>query len=174
MSSLVELIFGIYVYKHVENINRLLICAMGAIYVNNQNALNVYLKTLYYYCRGEAYDFARRTYGVRPATRGLIRSFDDLFRLNRSEDVISRFKDTLITHLAEFSHHTEIVLGGTTDYEVIVSFETVVRYTILTWKYVEFCMSSIVSDDSINILEDLSEAGIQQCYEYRFMHGFML
>jgi hypothetical protein len=174
MNSLVYNSFGLYITEQLEQLKRVLVCTMGAIYLDNQNSLHIYLKTLYNCCRSKFYEFGSSLYSVRAITRSLHRGLVELYVIQRPEDVFSRCNSDLYLHLLCFFHHIENVLFGNTADEIIRTFEAVIRYTILTWKYVELCLTLNVMDESIRALEDLSEITIQQTYEFRFMNRFML
>jgi hypothetical protein len=174
MNSLVNNIFGLYIIEQLERLKRVLVCTMGAIYLNNQNALHIYLKTLYIFCRCKVDEFASCLYRIRAITRGLHRGFVELYVIQRPEDVFSRTNADLNSHLLHFFHHIENVLFGHIADEIVRTFVVVIRFTILTWKYVELCLPLNVMDESIRALEDLSEITIQQTYEFRFMTRFML
>jgi hypothetical protein len=174
MASLAADILGTYATEQIEILDRLVVCAMGAVYIGNQYSLSIYLKTLRNYCRWNTPFFVRKMGTIRRVTRGLRRRWNELFFIARSEDVISRCESTLIKLLANFSHHNEICLDGNTIGDVVHAFEIVIRYAILTWKYVELCLPiNVASDDSIIPLEDVSEDGLMQYYEYRFMNGML-
>jgi hypothetical protein len=156
----------------LEGIHRLIICAMGAIYLNNRESLYIYLKTLHAHCRWSAFYFTRKMTEARTITRNLRHTWLDLMLIARCADVHPRVEARLISHLSGFSHHTELLLDAETRGEAFYLFAIIIEYVILTWKYVDYCLPfDVVHDDSIVRLNNITEENLEQFYEYRFMCG---
>jgi hypothetical protein len=133
MNLFADEILGSHVTVQVKILGRLVVCAMGAVYTDNQNSLCVFLKTLHNYCRMNTQTFIGALFGVRPVTRRLRRTLSELRTITQSQDVLARWDGTLISHLSMFSHLIETVLDGENTSEIVAAFEAITELTILTW-----------------------------------------
>lgn len=154
-------------------IERLIDCCRGAIYTRNTASLYVFLKTLYRWVTVGIVRFSTRLLRARPRTRLLIRTWDELLEINSNEQVLEKIeRRRLICHLGWFSEAVETFLYDESVRYRLKSLDCIIQLCILTYKYINHCLSvDIVHDESILCLQDLSDNGFLNIYEYRFIHG---
>jgi hypothetical protein len=179
MTSFADDVLGTEITERVEILQRLLSCSLGAIYLNKYDCFDSFLKTLHYYCKSSAYSFIAKFGALRMATRRIRSRWVDLLRICTCEDVLERTDVTeddydvaLLRHLSAFSNQTDFLLDSESRSDIIVAFEAIISITILTWKYIEYCLSAdVINNPSILRLEDVSDNGLRTYEEYRYMHG---
>jgi hypothetical protein len=174
MSSAAISILGPDVLEIVRKVDRLLLCASGAIHTRNEVSLHIFLKTAYDLLEQCAVTSVLCLVKARVITRGLSRFIRELFAIIRAEDVTRRMNVSLLSHLANFSLITEPLFDEFYSRETMKAIEYMIENVMLTVKYIDLCLPvDIMRDDHINCIEDVSEYNISQMYEYRFMCGML-
>jgi hypothetical protein len=174
MTSIAISTLGPEVLDTIRKLDRLLLCAEGAIYTGNEVSLHIYLKSAYALLIQCAISSTNRLVNARVITRGLSRCIRDLFAIIRAEDVIRQMNGSLLSHFHDFSVITEPLFDESYTRETMKAVENMIQNVMLTYKYIELCLPvDIIRDYNINCIEDLSENNISQMYEYRFMCGML-
>jgi hypothetical protein len=73
----------------VEILDRLICCAEGAIYLQDDSALYMYLKTSHHYLEIGFLSLDKKLRETSVMTRGLRREIDELFLISNGEEVMS-------------------------------------------------------------------------------------
>jgi hypothetical protein len=158
------------VFGSIVVVERLLVCATGAIHIETTASLYIFLKTAYALLKQCSVSSIYRLAKARLMTRGIRQSFRELFTM----DVIRRMDVSFLSHIAAFSLIIEPLFDESRMQETMRAIELMVINLMLTVKYIEYCLPVyIIHDDTILGIEDLSEHGLSRYYKYRYMHGML-
>jgi hypothetical protein len=155
----------------VEILDRLILCAQGAIHLQDAASLFLYLKTSHNYLQMGFLTLEKKLRDNSVITRGFRSELDALFLISSAEEVMSRFTvNDLNYHLTEFSIYMKLFLNVSCRHEGVNATKRVMIYCCITFKYIEFCLPvDILNDQSIICLDATSHHDICNRFEYLYM-----